>query len=76
MRTFSASDLVYHLEIVNDSLPVSFDVNLPATLCTNSHVSLVMRRTPSNSGTTGDDAVILGWEDEIHLVGPNGVASK
>lgn len=24
----------------------------------------------------GDDSVILAWEDEIHLVGPNGAASK
>lgn len=24
----------------------------------------------------GDDAVILAWEDEIHIVGPNGAASK
>jgi hypothetical protein len=24
----------------------------------------------------GDDAVVLAWEDEIHLVGPSGAASK
>lgn len=24
----------------------------------------------------GNDAVVLAWEDEVHLVGPNGAASK
>jgi vacuolar protein sorting-associated protein 16 len=24
----------------------------------------------------GDDSVILAWEDEIHMVGPNGAAAK
>ncbi|KAJ5587527.1 uncharacterized protein N7459_003292 [Penicillium hispanicum] len=34
------------------------------------------RVPPSTVTWCGDDAVILAWEDEIHLVGPNGVASK
>ncbi|CAI7616873.1 unnamed protein product [Penicillium discolor] len=34
------------------------------------------RVPPNTVNWCGDDAVILGWEDEIHLVGPNGVASK
>lgn len=34
-------------------------------------------RVPPNSMSwCGDDAVVLAWEDEIHLVGPNGNASK
>ncbi len=31
---------------------------------------------PSSMSWCGDDAVALAWEDEIHLVGPNGAASK
>ncbi|KAJ6102811.1 Vps16 N-terminal [Penicillium sp. IBT 16267x] len=34
------------------------------------------RVPPSNVKWCGDDAVILAWEDEIHLVGPSGAASK
>ncbi|OJJ51089.1 hypothetical protein ASPZODRAFT_56501 [Penicilliopsis zonata CBS 506.65] len=34
-------------------------------------------RTPPRSvDWCGDDAVILAWEDEIHLVGPNGAACR
>lgn len=34
------------------------------------------RVAPSSVNWCGDDAVILAWEDEIHLVGSNGTASK
>ncbi|KAJ5122512.1 hypothetical protein N7526_009449 [Penicillium atrosanguineum] len=34
------------------------------------------RVAPSSVDWCGDDAVILAWEDEIHLVGSNGTASK
>ncbi|KAJ5745853.1 Vps16 N-terminal [Penicillium odoratum] len=34
------------------------------------------RVPPSTIKWCGDDAVILAWEDEIHLVGPSGAASK
>ncbi|KAJ5690020.1 hypothetical protein N7462_004412 [Penicillium macrosclerotiorum] len=34
------------------------------------------RVAPSSVTWCGDDAVLLAWEDEIHLVGPNGAASK
>ncbi|KAJ5098698.1 hypothetical protein N7532_005699 [Penicillium argentinense] len=34
------------------------------------------RVVPSSMNWCGDDAVVLAWEDEIHLVGPNGAASK
>lgn len=34
------------------------------------------RVPPSSVNWCGDDAVILAWEDEIHLVGSNGTASK
>ncbi|KAJ6006074.1 Vps16 N-terminal [Penicillium sp. IBT 35674x] len=34
------------------------------------------RVPPSTVKWCGDDAVILAWEDEIHLVGPSGAASK
>lgn len=34
------------------------------------------RVAPSSVNWCGDDAVLLAWEDEIHLVGPNGAASK
>ncbi|OQE31828.1 hypothetical protein PENSTE_c001G10201 [Penicillium steckii] len=34
------------------------------------------RVAPSSMNWCGDDAVVLAWEDEIHLVGPNGAASK
>ncbi|KAJ5713072.1 uncharacterized protein N7483_010253 [Penicillium malachiteum] len=34
------------------------------------------RVPPSTVSWCGDDAVILAWEDEIHLIGPSGAASK
>lgn len=34
------------------------------------------RTFPLSIEWCGDDSVILAWEDEIHLVGPNGAASK
>ncbi|OJJ37415.1 hypothetical protein ASPWEDRAFT_108260 [Aspergillus wentii DTO 134E9] len=34
------------------------------------------RTLPTTVEWCGDDAVILAWEDEIHLVGPNGVATR
>lgn len=34
------------------------------------------RTPPREVEWCGDDAVILAWEDEIHLVGPNGVATR
>ncbi|KAJ6119938.1 Vps16 N-terminal [Penicillium sp. IBT 18751x] len=34
------------------------------------------RVPPSSVNWCGDEAVILAWEDEIHLVGSNGTASK
>ncbi|KAJ5489128.1 hypothetical protein N7539_004018 [Penicillium diatomitis] len=34
------------------------------------------RVAPSSVSWCGDDAVVLAWEDEVHLVGPNGAASK
>ncbi|CAI7634428.1 hypothetical protein N7533_004721 [Penicillium manginii] len=34
------------------------------------------RVVPSSMDWCGDDAVVLAWEDEIHLVGPSGAASK
>lgn len=34
------------------------------------------RVPPSSLNWCGDDAVVLAWEDEIHLVGPSGAASK
>ncbi|KAJ5101959.1 hypothetical protein NUU61_004181 [Penicillium alfredii] len=34
------------------------------------------RVPPNTVNWCGDDAVILAWEDEMHLVGPNGVASR
>ena len=34
------------------------------------------RVVPSTVTWCGDDAVVLAWEDEIHLVGLNGAASK
>ncbi|KAJ5918963.1 Vps16 N-terminal [Penicillium verhagenii] len=34
------------------------------------------RVPPSTVKWCGDDAVILAWEDEIHLVGPSGASSK
>ncbi|RJE18873.1 Vacuolar protein [Aspergillus sclerotialis] len=35
-----------------------------------------VRTPPRSVEWCGDDAVILAWEDEIHLVGPNGVATR
>ncbi|KAJ6144956.1 hypothetical protein N7470_008851 [Penicillium chermesinum] len=34
------------------------------------------RVPPSSVNWCGDEAVVLAWEDEIHLVGPSGAASK
>jgi hypothetical protein len=34
------------------------------------------KTTPTIVHWCGNDSVILAWEDEIHMVGPNGVASK
>lgn len=34
------------------------------------------KTTPNEVYWCGNDSVILAWEDEIHMVGPNGVASK
>ncbi|KAJ5894240.1 Vps16 N-terminal [Penicillium taxi] len=34
------------------------------------------RVPPSSVNWCGDDAVVLAWEDELHLVGPGAVASK
>ena len=34
------------------------------------------RTAPITMEWCGDDAVALGWEDEIHLVGSNGASSK
>jgi hypothetical protein len=34
------------------------------------------RVTPRTVDWCGDDAVVIAWEDEIHLIGPNGAAAK
>lgn len=34
------------------------------------------RTVPQRVEWCGNDAVILAWEDEVHLVGPNGAATK
>lgn len=34
------------------------------------------KTTPSQIYWCGNDSVILAWEDEIHMVGPNGMAAK
>lgn len=34
------------------------------------------KTTPRSVEWCGNDAVILAWEDEVHMVGPNGAASK
>ena len=34
------------------------------------------RTTPAYIHWCGNDSVILAWEDEVHMVGPNGVAAK
>ena len=34
------------------------------------------KTTPTQIHWCGNDSVILAWEDEIHMVGPNGVAAK
>ena len=34
------------------------------------------RTTPTRIYWCGNDSVILAWEDEVHMVGPNGVAAK
>ena len=34
------------------------------------------KTTPNSIYWCGNDAVVLAWEDELHMVGPNGVAVK
>ena len=34
------------------------------------------KTVPKDMQWCGNSAVVLGWEDEIHVVGPNGAASK
>jgi vacuolar protein sorting-associated protein 16 len=34
------------------------------------------KTTPTQIYWCGNDSVVLAWEDEIHMVGPNGVAKK
>ncbi|KAI9719917.1 MAG: hypothetical protein M1828_006047 [Chrysothrix sp. TS-e1954] len=34
------------------------------------------KAVPKDMQWCGDDAVVLSWEDELHLVGPNGAAAK
>ncbi|GES63850.1 vacuolar protein sorting vps16 [Aspergillus terreus] len=34
------------------------------------------RVTPRSVEWCGDDAVVIAWEDELHLIGPNGVAAR
>jgi vacuolar protein sorting-associated protein 16 len=34
------------------------------------------KTTPAHVYWCGNDSVILAWEDEVHMVGPNGVAAK
>ncbi|KAF7586034.1 hypothetical protein BBP40_009651 [Aspergillus hancockii] len=34
------------------------------------------RVTPRTVEWCGDDAVVIAWEDEVHLIGPNGVAAR
>lgn len=34
------------------------------------------KTTPNQIYWCGNDSVVLAWEDEIHMVGPNGVAAK
>jgi hypothetical protein len=34
------------------------------------------KTTPAHVHWCGNDSVILAWEDEVHMVGPNGVAAK
>ncbi|KAF9891799.1 hypothetical protein FE257_003280 [Aspergillus nanangensis] len=34
------------------------------------------RVTPRTVDWCGDDAVVIAWEDEVHLIGPNGVAAR
>ncbi|KAG2417709.1 hypothetical protein HFD88_008928 [Aspergillus terreus] len=34
------------------------------------------RVTPRSVEWCGDDAVVIAWEDEVHLIGPNGVAAR
>lgn len=41
-----------------------------------SEYSSKARTLPGHVEWCGNDAVILAWEDEVHMVGPNGVAGK
>ncbi|KKK27329.1 hypothetical protein P175DRAFT_0529206 [Aspergillus ochraceoroseus IBT 24754] len=34
------------------------------------------RVTPRTVDWCGDDAVVIAWEDEVHLIGPNGAAAR
>jgi hypothetical protein len=34
------------------------------------------RVTPRAVEWCGDDAVVIAWEDEVHLIGPNGAAAR
>ncbi len=34
------------------------------------------RVTPRSVEWCGDDAVVIAWEDEVHLIGPSGAASR
>ncbi|PYH49546.1 tethering complex subunit VPS16 [Aspergillus saccharolyticus JOP 1030-1] len=34
------------------------------------------RVTPRSVDWCGNDAVVIAWEDEVHLIGPNGVAAR
>lgn len=35
-----------------------------------------VKTPPKDMQWCGNDAVVLAWDDEVHLIGPNGVASK
>lgn len=35
-----------------------------------------VKTPPKDMQWCGNDAVVLAWDDEVHLVGPNGAASK
>jgi hypothetical protein len=35
-----------------------------------------VKTPPKDMQWCGNDAVVLAWDDEVHLIGPNGVANK
>lgn len=35
-----------------------------------------VKTLPKDMQWCGNDAVVLAWDDEVHLIGPNGVANK